>query len=153
MPIYMKIEGVEGPATGKYKDWIELESCQFGSPRHGTSAGGRATNRENSAPAISEIVVTKLQDSASSQLFRLSLEGEGKKTTIVFVKENNVPYLELELENMLISNYSVSGHRGSSGLRPLESLSLNFTKITYKTMAVADNKGNIQTQVQLQMAQ
>ena len=149
MPIYMRIEGIEGPVTGKYKGWIELESCQFGNPRH----TGRSQNREGSVPSISEIVVTKLQDSASSQLFRLSLEGEGKKTTIVFVKDNNVPYLELELENMLISGYSVSGHGGSSELRPLESLTLNFTKVTYKTMAAADDKGNIQTQVQLQMAQ
>ena len=41
-------------------------------------------------------------------------------------------YLSIELENAMISNYSVS----SGGDRPTESLALNFTKITYNNTSM-----------------
>src|SRR6516165_9612035 len=137
MPIYMKIDGVDGSVTAAgHEKWIEIESAQVGTHRHVTNATGRGVNREASAPAVSEIVVTKSTDCASTGLFRLSLHGEGKKVKIDFVKTDKdkfEPYLQLELENTLVSSYSVSGHGGDNHQRPMESLSLNFTKITYVT--------------------
>lgn len=62
------------------------------------------------------------------------------KVVIHSVKEDNkgeVPYMAIELENALISSESVSGHGGAASGRPMESLSLNFTKITYSTTPVA----------------
>jgi type VI protein secretion system component Hcp len=135
MPIYMKFEGIEGPVTGQYKGWIELKSCQLGTNRSVTSAAGRGANREAESPRVSEIVITKEQDSTSNNLFRASLWGEGKKVTIAFVHGNDAPYLTLELEDTLVSNFSVSGSGGDDRRKPTESLSLNFTKIRYKTMA------------------
>jgi type VI secretion system secreted protein Hcp len=41
-----------------------------------------------------------------------------------------VPYLTLTLTNNMISGYSIS----SGGDRPMESLTLNFTKIEYKNI-------------------
>ena len=115
MPIYMKVPGVEGEVVAAgHKGWIELQSCQLGAHRT-TTATGR-TGREASVPAFSEIVVTKSQDASSTGLFRLSLWGEGKKFEIDFIKlEDKLPctYLSLELENTLISSYSISGHGGS----------------------------------------
>ena len=63
MPIYMKYEGIDGPLTGKYKGWIELESAQLGTHRSSTSPTGRGEDRDASVPSVSEIVVTKLTDS------------------------------------------------------------------------------------------
>jgi len=140
MPIYMKIEGVTGSGTGKYQGWIELTSAQLNPNKVHTSGTARGVNREESAPSVSEIVVTKSTDIASTALYRDSLGGQGMKVVINFVKDDNkaqVPYLAVELENTMISNYSVSGHGGTSSERPMESLSLNFTKITYSTTPVA----------------
>jgi type VI secretion system secreted protein Hcp len=138
MPIYMMYPGVQGTGRGKYQGWIVLQSAQLGVNRHVTSPSGRGTNREAPAPAVSEIVVTKDLDAASTNLYRQSLWGEGVTVTIDFVKEENLPcpapYLSLELENTLISNYSVSGG-GAAGQKPMESLSLNCVKITYSTVA------------------
>ena len=139
MPIYMKYEGVDGEVTGKYKGWIELKSCQLGMSRHVTSATGQSANREANAPAVSEIVITKDQDSASGSLFRESMWGQGKKVTIVFVRDKDpTPYLTIELEGVLVSSYTVNGRGGDPNRPPMESLSLNFTKITYKTHAMSD---------------
>jgi type VI secretion system secreted protein Hcp len=139
MPIYMQYEGIDGAVTAKgHEKWIELDSCQLGVNRHVTNATGRGTNREASAPAVSEIVATKSQDDASLKLFRASLWGEGKKVKIDFCKAGDKfePYMQLELENTLISSYSVSGHgHAGADTRPMESLSLNFTKITYNAIA------------------
>src|SRR5262245_49648230 len=138
MPIYMKIDGIDGSVTAEgHKKWIELESCQLGVNRHVTNATGRGTNREASAPAVSEIVVTKYLDCSSTGLFKLALWGEGKKVNIDFTKTDQNKfenYLQVELENTLISSYSNSGHGGTGHDRPMESMSLNFSKITFNTI-------------------
>jgi hypothetical protein len=91
MPIYMKFEGIKGPVTGKYADWIELQTCQMGGMR----------NNGNVVGVVTEIVVTKYHDSSSAALFEASLSGEGKKVKIDFVK-GDAPFLSLELEKTLI---------------------------------------------------
>jgi type VI secretion system secreted protein Hcp len=132
MPIYMKIEGVKGRVTAQgYDGWIELESAHLGF-------------------AGNEIIMARHQDDVSMQLMRLANRGaavnDGKKVTIAFCKTKNagcVPYLKVELENALISSYSISGHGGDAGSRPMESMSLNFTKVLYKTgsQALLQNEG------------
>src|SRR5262245_60441047 len=137
MPIYLKYEGIEGAVTAEgHKKWIELDSCQLGVHRSVTNATGRGANREASTPAVSEIVCTKQRDCSSTGLFKASLWGEGKKCTIDFCKTDQNKfevYMQLELENTLISSYNVSGHGGDNHSNPMESLSLNFTKITFVT--------------------
>jgi type VI secretion system secreted protein Hcp len=137
MPIYMQFgedaEQIRGNVgAGPHAGWIELNSCQIGVNRHVTNPTGRGTNREGSAPSVSEIVITKKTDASSSGLFRESLNGTGKKVIIDFVKEGEIePYLSLTLEDTLISSYNVSGSGGGNKSAPMESLSLNFTKISY----------------------
>ena len=134
MPIYMKVDGIAGPVTrDRFEGWIELESCQLGTGRKANHAAGRDMNREASRPPLSEIVITKQQDRASTSLFRLSFWGEGKKVTIVFVNHDGNSYLELELYGTLVSNFSVSGHGGIFRKGPLESFSLDFTNVIYRT--------------------
>jgi type VI secretion system secreted protein Hcp len=139
MPIYMKIDGVRGGIKGgKYDGWIELTSAQIGTHRNVKDPTGSNVNREASVPSISEIVVTKVQDDASATLFRLALADTGRHATIVFVKGNPpAPYLVIDLENTLFANYTVSG-KGSDGKTPIESLTLNFTKITQQVTAHHD---------------
>src|SRR5262245_15006247 len=138
MPIYMKYDGIEGSVTAAgHEKWIELSSCSLGINRHINSPSGRGVNREAAAPHVGEIVVTKHQDCSSSNLFRASLWGEGKKVKIDFCKTDKdklEAYLQVELENTLVSSYSVAGHGGDGHERPMESLSLNFTKITFNSI-------------------
>ncbi|MGD9615000.1 MAG: Hcp family type VI secretion system effector [Alphaproteobacteria bacterium] len=132
MAIYMKYGSVKGPVTTDgFKDWIELESFHWGSSRHiGTAARG-STSREHSEPALSEVTVTKHTDVASPKLFLDSVAGKlDTKVEIKFTtttKGKVETFLAYKLENTGISNYSLS----SGGDMPMESLSLNFTKITY----------------------
>jgi type VI secretion system secreted protein Hcp len=140
MPIYMKYDGIDGSVTATgHEKWIELQSAQMGVHRQVTSAQGRGENREASVPSVSEIVVTKDLDAASTNLFRAALYGEGKKVKIDFCKTDKdkfEPFLQLELENTLVSSFSQSGSGGDTHSRPMESLTLNFTKIQYNTIGM-----------------
>jgi len=142
MPIYMGIfekpnvqdKNFRGDVKAKgYEGWIELQSAQIGIHRNITSQTGRGSNREASRPAVQEIVITKLQDDASTALFKESLHGKAKLIVIAFVKEDGTTYTKLVLQNTLISSYSVSGHGGDAHSGPMESFSLNFVSITYET--------------------
>ena len=145
MPIYMKYDGIDGAVTATgFEKWIELDSCQLGVNRS-VSAGARG-NRESSTPSFSDIAVSKSQDAASTGLFSASLFGEGKKVNIAFTKTSTdgatqQKFLELTLENVLVSSFSTSGHGGDASQQPMEMLSLNFTKIEWKhTETDAKNK-------------
>jgi type VI secretion system secreted protein Hcp len=124
----MNYDGVPGDVTSeKHTSWINLNSVQFGVGRGiPTPTPGNAKDRESSDTNVSEIVVTKAFDDASTGLFRESLQGTGKTVVIDLCEgtEERV-YMKYTLTNTLISGYSVS----SGGDRPMESISLNFTKI------------------------
>lgn len=150
MPIFMKYDGIKGQVKAPgFEGWIELNSCQMGVHRNVSTSSGHGGNREASTPAVSEIVCTKNQDASSADLFKAALAGEGKKVDIAFCKTSTdgkkyEKYMSVELENTLVSSYNLSGHGGPAGDSPMESLSLNFTKITY-TMTVSDEKNKVGT--------
>jgi type VI secretion system secreted protein Hcp len=138
----MKYADFNGPVTTDgYKQWIELTSFQFGVSR-GVSSGAGGATRESSAPSISEIVITKPHDVASSKLFQDSVAGnfdskvEIKLTTTV--KQKVETFLTYELTDCGVSNYQLS----SGGDNPMESMSLNFVKIMV-TPTPLDFKGAV----------
>jgi type VI secretion system secreted protein Hcp len=134
MPIYMNwgnttpptIQGTVTETT--HLHWIELTSVQYSSQR-----GDSVKNRPASPPPkITEIVLSRSADSASSELFRESINGKGADVVIHFAKldvGHNVVYLVFKLAGTIISNYSISG----SGQRSpsTESLTLNFEEIAW----------------------
>jgi type VI secretion system secreted protein Hcp len=133
MPIYMNIDGIKGDVTeAKHKDWIELSSVQWGTNRAIAMPTGAGKSRDAQLPHVSEVVGTKNMDRSSVEIFRWTLGGtQGKTVKIDFVtvggKDSHV-YLTYTLTECLISSFSQS----SGGDRPMESLSLNFTKCEYK---------------------
>ena len=131
MALYMKYGSIDGSVTTDgFKNWIELHSFQWGVSRAIGSAARSMHGREHSEPSISEVTVTKLSDVASPKLFLDSVAGKlDSKVTIKFTtttKGKVETFLTYELENTGLSHYSLS----SGGDNPMESLALNFTKIT-----------------------
>lgn len=145
MAIYMKFGDIKGQVqTEGFKDWIELQSFQYGVNRNvSTGAGGQG--REGAHPHVSDIVVTKHFDVASPKLYQDSVAGafhskvEIKLTTTT--KNKIDTYLAVELTDCGVASYSTSAHGGVGGEVPMESLSLNFTKIMY-TPSPLDVKGS-----------
>jgi type VI secretion system secreted protein Hcp len=130
MAIYMKFGDFKGAVTTDgFKDWIELNSFQWGVGRGISSPTGGAEARESSNPSISEVTVTKLMDKSSPSLLTDAMAGELNSTVTIKLTTTTAnkvtDFLSYELTNTGVSGYSVS----SGGDQPTESLSLNFTKI------------------------
>lgn len=140
-PIFMNYAGITGDGSTIScggSNSVEISSFQWGVGRTISSPTGGSSDRESSAPSVSEIVVTKPTDSSSPLFLKEALSGEGKTVQIDFCKThdgNQTPYLQFTLTNTLVSKYSIS----SGGDRPTESLSLNFGKMT---MTVASQTPN-----------
>jgi type VI secretion system secreted protein Hcp len=138
VPIYMNYNDIKGDVSAEgHENWIEVHSFQWGVGRGISSPTGASADRESSAPSISEIVVTKSTDLSSPKLLDEALQGEGQKVVIDFVKTDKGKlevYMTYTLEDCMISGYSLS----SGGDRPSESLSLNFTKVEFKNVAMKD---------------
>jgi type VI protein secretion system component Hcp len=131
MPIYMKIEGVKG-SKPDHSDWIELMSAQLGALRR--PSNGQGVNRPQS-PTRNEIIVSKFVDDTSSALFKESLYGKGRKVTIDFVEKDGKTYMSIELENALISGYSIQPTGQREETKPMETLTFNADSISFKTFA------------------
>jgi type VI secretion system secreted protein Hcp len=133
MAIYMKFGGIQGDVTAAgHTNWIELNSLQWGVGRGVSSPTGGIADRESSAPNVSEVTVTKDNDTASDGLLTEAFTGDGggngASVQIDFTRTQAgqlVVFQTITLTNVIISGYSTS----SGGDRPTESLSLNFTKI------------------------
>ena len=142
MAIYMLYGKIEGDVTTQgFKNWIELNSFQFGVSR-GVSSGAGGATRESSSPSISEIVVTKYFDKSSAKLYQDS--GAGSFDSKVQIKMTTTTqkavetFLTYDLSDCGVSSYSQS----SGGDAPTESLSLNFVKIMV-TPTPLDKSGQI----------
>lgn len=148
MAIYMKFGSIAGSVTTDgFKDWIQLNSFQWGVGRGVSPPHGKEDTREGSEPSISEVVVTKRMEKSSPKLWQDAVGGDfSTKVNIKFTtttKDKVESYLEYELTDTGLSGYSVSA--GDSDA-PQESLSLNFAKVTWKYGAV-DAKTNIKPEV------
>jgi type VI secretion system secreted protein Hcp len=132
MPVYLKYGNINGETKGKYKGWIELQSCQFGLGR-GISTPVGTSKFEAS---VSEVVVTKTMDSTSPLLRQEGMIGKAVKAIVEFTMSDKLQtvYLHIEMEDAMVSGYSVSG----GGDRPSDVISINFRTINFKyTVATA----------------
>ena len=130
--IFVKFErGPKGDATTDgFTDQINCDSMQFGVGR-AISVGTGGVDRETSTPSFSEVTFSKSADIASTPLMAQASYGKsmGKGTvSLVNVHEGKPQlYCQLDLHDCIVSSYSAS----SGGDRPVDSFSLNFTKIVY----------------------
>ncbi|OAJ58748.1 hypothetical protein A6V36_29770 [Paraburkholderia ginsengiterrae] len=117
-----------------HTDWIAVNSLQLGVGRAISTSSDGATDRDTSNPSFSEVTFSKPTDISSADLFAQSIYGKSLgKAEIHFIQtggtdKNDQVYLKIELEEAIISSYSLS----SGGDRPSESFCLNFAKISYQ---------------------
>ena len=131
MAIYLHMEGLEGDVTAAgHEGWIECGSMQWGIGRAISTPTGSSQERESTAPSVSEVSIVKNMDKCTPKLFEQACIGTSKLVKIDLVQTGDQldTYMSYELENSLISGYSVS----SGGDRPAESVAFNFTKLVMK---------------------
>lgn len=121
-----------------HEESVAASSVQWGVSR-AVSSSFTSAGRETSTPVFSELVFTKMFDSSSNDLATAAAKGKSMdEVTVTFRKdtgEDQMDYLIYTLTDVLISSYSLS----SGGETPMESISLNYTKIQAKYVKQADD--------------
>lgn len=136
MSIFMNYEGIKGESSDKnHKQWMDIDSIQWGVNRRITSATSTQNDRESSNAEVSDLVVTRRMDSATPNLFIESCCGTGKTVVIHLTKTGTGSgtdvYMEYTLKNALISNYQVSASAQDNN-RPMEVLTISFVDLEVK---------------------
>lgn len=132
--MFIKFDSVKGECEDdKHKDWIELLSWSHGFSQPASpvrSSTGSTIERANH----SDLSITKYIDSSTDDLLKACWTGKQfEKADIECFRADgdNAPikYLEVNLEDVIVSSYSISGGGGDI---PMENLSLAYSKVTYK---------------------
>jgi len=126
--IYLDYEGIKGEATaGKYNGLITINYLSFGVERGISSYTGTSYDREASATRLRAVEIAKLQDSASTDLFREATIGKGKKAIFYVIKQGEEieEIIRIELTDAMISEYRLY----APGNRPVETLIISYTEI------------------------
>jgi type VI secretion system secreted protein Hcp len=142
---FLKIDGIPGESTDdKHTDWVELVSFSHSmdQPASATasSAGGATAERVNH----SAFNFTHLLDKASPKLYEACCTGKHiKEVTLELCRAggDKVKYMEIKLEQVLVSSVAPSGASGDGF--PNEKVSLSYGKIkwTYTQQKRADGAG------------
>ena len=130
MPIYMQYSGITGDAQSVgHAQWIEVDSFQFGVGRGISSPTGGSSDREASAPSVSEIVVTKPTDVASPSLFQHCLGSRRLRVSIIFTNATTPsgPRHKLDLKDALIADIQPHPRRSGMG----EKLTISFSDYVF----------------------
>jgi type VI secretion system secreted protein Hcp len=122
MPIYMNIDiSLPGETRAEnYINWHELSGFSWGCARGDKAVQGA-------------VEVTMMMDRSASGLMLACCQGRKfDKSFLAFLNNNGEEVMRFTLENVLISSYQTGG-TGDEG-RPTESLTLNFSKITFRNL-------------------
>lgn len=101
------------------------------------------SERTSGKPHIGEFTVTKFIDSSTPSLNEYCCAGKPIPEAIITIGRNAaegsgqlMPFIVYTLTNVVLSNVSVSGGTGG---KPVETVSLNFTKIKWELTAQKDD--------------
>ena len=122
---YLKIDGIDGEATGQHQGEIEIQSFSWGVSNTGSMAGGGGGGTGKAQ--FQDFHFTKTLDKSSPKLMQAVATGEHLKTVDLRASKGGTnEYYVIHLEDVLVSSYSTSG---SSGDMPTESISFTYAKI------------------------
>jgi len=126
--MFLKLDGVQGESRdAKHKQEIDVLSWSWGADQSGKAGSqmGAGAGKVN----VHDIQITKYMDKSSPVLMLYCCNGKHiSKGTLTCRKagENPLEYLKIDLEEVIVTNYTTGGTSGDD--RQLESVSLNFAK-------------------------
>ena len=133
--VFIKIDGIPGESTDdKHKEWIEVLgfSHQIEQPASSTasSVGGATAERVNHG----SFNFTHSFDKATPKLLEACCTGKHiKEVTVEFCRAggDKVKYMEIKLEQVLVSSVSDTGSSTAESGFPVEAVSLSYGKIKW----------------------
>jgi type VI secretion system secreted protein Hcp len=133
MDQFIKIGDLKGEAmdnnTPSHKDEIDVLSWSWGMSNSGSAqqGGGQGAGKVH----VQDLTITKYLDKSTPDLMLACCNGKHfDKATLTVRKAGETPleYLQITMENLIISNLSTGGSGGEDRLT--ETVTLNFSKVT-----------------------
>jgi type VI secretion system Hcp family effector len=130
---YLQIEGVPGETLSEgYENWIELQDFDLSASQTAsatsTSSGGATSGRAY----MSDMLVRKAVDNATPKLHEACCSGKHFKQVSVHLfraGDPKVKYLEIKLEEVIISSFTILGNGDHESSFPSELVALNYGRI------------------------
>jgi len=128
--MFLKVEGVDGESEDhKNKGWIEILSWSWGEAQVGSAGkgGGSGVGKVD----MQDFSFSKYMDKATPKLMLFCANGKHIPTVDFLARKaggDQENYMKMKLSDVLVSSFSTSNSAGSGSL-PVESISLNFSKI------------------------
>lgn len=128
--MFLKIDGVDGESQdSKHKSWIEILSWSWGEAQTGSAGkgGGAGIGKVD----MQDFSFSKFMDKASPKLMLACAQGKHLPTMDFVARKaggEQENYMKMKLTDVMVSSFSTSNSAGSGSL-PVESISLNFSKI------------------------
>jgi type VI secretion system secreted protein Hcp len=144
---FIKIDGIPGESTDdKHKDWIEVLSFHHGMSQPTTATASSAGGGTAERCEHQDLSIVKLLDKASPKLYEYCSSGKHiKEVTLEMCRASGdkLKYMEVKLEQVIISHVAPGGTSGGSDGFPSEAVSFNYGKIkwTYTQQKRADGSG------------
>lgn len=134
--IFLKLDNIEGESQAKGFE-KQLEIMTFSHNVAMPVTNDVSNNERTSGRAhVGEMSLTKFVDLATPKLNEYCCSGKMIKEAVLTLCRNDngkmLPFIIYTLTNVVISHLSVSG---GSGGKPVETMSLNFTKIKWEITA------------------
>ncbi|QMG42687.1 type VI secretion system tube protein Hcp [Citrobacter freundii] len=134
--IFLKLDDIKGESQAEgFKDQIEIMSFSHNVAMQVTNDVSN-TERTSGRAHIGEMSLTKFVDLSTPKLNEYCCSGKMVKEAVLTLCRNDdgkmLPFIVYTLDNVIISHLSVSG---GSGGKPVETMSLNFTKIKWEITA------------------
>lgn len=133
---FLKIGTIPGESTDdKHKDWIEILSYNHGleqkSSGSQSSGGARSAERCNHE----DFTIVKALDKASPKLAYACCRGEHiQEITVELCRAtgDKQPYMSYKMNDVIVSAVRPGGSASGEEALPLEEVSFNYGKITWK---------------------
>ncbi len=139
MSIYLKASGIEGDITTKgFEQQINIRHMRFYISRNYPGEVGRQSDRENSKPSLSDILITKEVDKTTPLWFQQALSMGPIDEVVLSVVRSGADvttYMEITLQKVMVSQYELDAEEAKAGeekksfQKPLEHIGLNYTHI------------------------
>jgi len=142
--MFLKLGEIVGESEEvNHKQWIEILSWSHGFSQPTTPVRG-STSATTAQANHMDISFTKYLDCATDAILSTCWRGEQLKAAAIECYRSDggktsVKYLEIAMEHVIVSNYSISG--GGEDI-PMENISLSYGKTTYTYTPAAKKTGD-----------
>jgi type VI secretion system Hcp family effector len=145
--------GVKGPSTTFYHEWIELHSVTQTVTR-AIESGRSGTARARAACVLEDIEIEKEVDRSSTALINAVSGGDAFKEIVIHLCSAMVddtdglgqslhPYLEFKLYSVKVTSYTINASGLDDGNIPVETLNLNFDKVLWTYWPIGPLPGDL----------